>query len=110
MMLEPNNISFEADSNKDRVNINPSSQVTHSCNLMSGSFQVLGNLTHKNNQYIINSIMWQADHKGLIESLGYPNRTIWIRDNIPVWFGTGEILAGWDFFFFVIIFCWLLFY
>ncbi len=57
MMLEPNNISFEADSNKDRENIDPSSQVAHSQNLMSGSFQVLGNLTHKNNQYIINVIM-----------------------------------------------------
>ncbi len=60
---------------------------------MSGSFQVLGNLTHKNNEHIINAIMRQADRKGLIESLGYPNRTVWIKDNIPIWFGTGGILA-----------------
>ncbi len=92
-MSEPNNISFDADSNEDRENINFSSQVAHSRRLMSGSFQVLGNLTHKNNEYIINAIMRQADRTGLIESLGYPNRTVWIRDNIPVWFGTGGILA-----------------
>ncbi len=57
MMLEPNNISFESDSKKDRENVDPSSQVAHSRHLMSGSFQVLGNLTHKNNEDIINAIM-----------------------------------------------------
>ena len=103
-MSEPNNISFDADSNEDRENIDPSSQVAHSRRLMSGSFQVLGNLTHKNNEYIINAIMQQADRKGLIESLGYPNRTVWIRDNIPVWFGTGGILARLVSFFYIFSF------
>jgi len=26
--------------------------------------------------------------------LGYPNRTVWIKENIPIWFGTGGLLAG----------------
>jgi hypothetical protein len=93
-MSEPNNISFDsADPNDDRENNDPSLPSLQQRCLMSGSFLVLGNLTHKNNEHIINAIMRQADRTGLIESLGYPNRTVWIRDNIPIWFGTGRILA-----------------
>ena len=93
-MSEPNNISFDsADPNDDRENNDPSLPSLQQRRLMSGSFLVLGNLTHKNNEHIINAIMRQADRTGLIESLGYPNRTVWIRDNIPIWFGTGGILA-----------------
>jgi hypothetical protein len=54
----------------------------------------LGNLTHKNNEHFLNAIMRQADRGGLIETLGYPNRTVWIKENIPIWFGTGGLLAG----------------
>ncbi len=61
---------------------------------MSGSLQILGNLTHKNNEHILYAIMRQADCKGLLESLGYPNCTVWIKDNLPIWFATGGILAG----------------
>ncbi len=93
-MMEPNNISFESDSNEDRENIDPSSQVAHSCHLMSGSLQILGNLTHKNNEHILYAIMWQADCQNLLDTLGYPNHTIWIRDNLPTWFATEGILAG----------------
>jgi hypothetical protein len=93
-MSEPNNISFDlADPNDDRENKDPSLPSLQQRRLMSGSFLVLGNLTHKNNEHIINAIMRQADRTGLIESLGYPNRTVWIRDNIPIWFGTGGILS-----------------
>jgi hypothetical protein len=93
-MVEPNNISFESDSNEDRKNIDPSSQVAQSRCLMSGSLQILGNLTHKNNEHILYAIMWQADRQNLLDTLGYPNRTVWIRDNLPIWFATGGILAG----------------
>ena len=93
-MSEPNNISFDStDPNDDRENSDPSIPLSQQHRLTGGSFLVLGNLTHKNNEHIINAIMRQADRTGLIESLGYPNRTVWIRDNIPVWFGTGGILA-----------------
>jgi hypothetical protein len=92
--MEANNISFESDSNEDRENIDPSSQVARSRRMMSGDLQILGNLTHKNNQHIMNAIMRQAGHPNLLDNLGYPNHTIWIRDNLPIWFGTGGILAG----------------
>ena len=90
-MMEPNNISFDSDNNEDRENIDPSSQVPRSHHLMSGALQSLGNLTHKNNHHILNAIMRQADRQNLLETLGYPNRTVWIRDNLPIWFGTGGI-------------------
>jgi hypothetical protein len=92
--MEANNISFESDSNEDRENIDPSSQVAQSRRLMSGDLQILGNLTHKNNYHILNAIMRQAGRQNLLDTLGYPNRTVWIKDNLPVWFGTGGILAG----------------
>jgi hypothetical protein len=93
-MSEPNNISFDSiDPDDNRENNDPTLPSSQQFHLMSGSFQVLGNLTHKNNEYIINAIMRQAHRKGLLESLGYPNRTVWIRDNIPVLFGTGGLLA-----------------
>ena len=97
-MLEPHKISFDsADPDDNRENNNPALPSSQQRRLMSGSFQVLGNLTHKNNEHIINAIMRQADHKGLIESLGYPNCTIRIK-------GTGGILARRVSFFFI-IFC-----
>ena len=94
MSSEPNNISFDSDNNEDRENIDPSSQVHRSRRLMSGALLILGNLTHKNNHHILNAIMRQADRQNLLDTLGYPNRTVWIRDNLPIWFGTGGILAG----------------
>ncbi len=93
-MLEPNNISFDSDTNEDRENIDPSSQASHSRRLMGGSLQILGNLTNTNNVHLLNAIMQQANRQNLMDTLGYPNRTVWIKDNIPLWFGTGGILAG----------------
>jgi hypothetical protein len=93
-MIEANNISFESDSNEDRENIDPSSQVAQSRRLMSGSLQILGNLTQKNNEHILNAIRRQAARQNLLDTLGYPNHIVWIRDNIPVWFSMGGILAG----------------
>ena len=88
------NTSFDSDISKDRENIDPFSSSSQSRRLMSGSLQILGNLTHKSNEHILNAIMRQADRQGLQDTIGYPNRTIWIRNNIPLWFGTGGILAG----------------
>jgi hypothetical protein len=93
-MSETNNISFDSDTNEDRENIDPSSQASHSHRLMSGSLQILGNLTNKNNEHLLNAIMRQANRQNLMDTLGYPNRTVWIKDNIPLWFATGGILAG----------------
>ncbi len=93
-MLELNNISFESDINDDRENIDPSSQVLQSRWLMRGSLQILGSLTHKNNEHIINAIMQQAQRPNLLDALGYPNRTVWLKTNIPTWFASGGILAG----------------
>ena len=94
MSSEPNNVSFDSDANEERENIDPSSQVFQSRRLMSGSLQILGNLTNKNNEHLLNAIMRQANRQNLMDTLGYPNRTVWIKDNIPLWFGTGGILAG----------------
>jgi hypothetical protein len=92
MVSESHNISFEADEARD--NPDTSSVTFQSRRLTVGSLQVLGNLTHKNNELFLNAIMRQADRGGLIETLGYPNRTVWIKENIPIWFGTGGLLAG----------------
>jgi hypothetical protein len=93
-MSETNNISFDSDSNEERENIDPSSHAFQSRRLMSGSLQILGNLMNKNNEHLLNAIMRQANHQNLMDTLGYPNCTVWIKDNIPLWFGTGGILAG----------------
>jgi len=89
---ECHNISFDSDEARDTPDA--SSAAIQSRQLTVSSVQVLGNLTHKNNEHILNTIMRQVDCNDLIESLGYPNRTVWIRDNIPIWFGTRGILAG----------------
>jgi hypothetical protein len=93
-MMEANNISFKSDSNEDMENINPSSQVAQSCHLMSGALQILGNLTHKNNEHTLHVIMWQAAQQNLLDTLGYPNCTDWIRDDLPIWSSMGGLLVG----------------
>jgi hypothetical protein len=86
------NISFAADNVRD--NSDAASVTIQSWWLTVGSLQVLDNLTHKNNEYFLNAIIRQADCSSLIKTLGYPNCTVWIKDNIPIWFGTGGLLAG----------------
>jgi hypothetical protein len=86
MVSECHNISFEADEAKD--NPDTSSVTFQSRRLTVGSLQVLSNLTHKNNEHFLNTIMRHGDPSGLIETLGYPNHTVWIKDSIPIWFGT----------------------
>jgi hypothetical protein len=71
-MSEINNISFDSDINEDRENVDPLSRASQSHWLMSGSLQILGNLTHKNNEHVIYAIMRQDDCNGLLGSLGYP--------------------------------------
>ncbi len=46
------------------------------------------------NEHFLNAIMRQADCSGLIKTQGYPNHTVCVKDNIPIWFGTGGLLAG----------------
>jgi len=55
---------------------------------------IMSNLTQKSNEPIINAIMRQAERNGLMESVGFPNRTTWLKDKMPGWFSPGGILDG----------------
>jgi hypothetical protein len=59
-----------------------------------GAQKALGNFTQKANEYLINAIMRQADHIGVMETIGFPKRTNWIKDNLRCWFAPGGILDG----------------
>jgi hypothetical protein len=66
MVSERHNI-FEAIEARD--NPDTSSVTFQSRWLTVSSLQVLGNLTHKNNEHFLNAIMRQANHSGLIKTL-----------------------------------------
>jgi hypothetical protein len=83
MVSECHNISFEADDVRDNPDASSGGTI-QSRQLTVGSLQVLGNQTYKNNEHFLNAIMRQANHSGLIKTLGYPNHTVWIKDNIPI--------------------------
>ncbi len=88
------NVSFDSvPINEDSDNLNPSLLESHSRCQVQGSLLILGNLTHKSNEHILNTIMRQADHEGVMETLAYPNRTVWIRNNLPGWFGNCGVLS-----------------
>jgi hypothetical protein len=93
MVSERHNISFEANDVRDNPDASSGGTI-QSRWLTVSSLQVLGNLTHKNDEHFLNAIMRQANHSSLIKTLGYPNCTVWIKDNIHIWFGTGGLLAG----------------
>ena len=44
-------------------------------------------------EHLINAIMRQADRENLLKTIGFPNRKNWIEKNLPIWFGSGGILA-----------------
>jgi len=54
----------------------------------------LGNFTLKANEHIINAIMQQANCSGLMETIGFPYQTTWLKDKIHGWFAPGGILDG----------------
>jgi hypothetical protein len=92
-MPNPINVSFDSDPiNEDSENLNPSLLDSHSCCQVQGSLLILGNLTHKSSEHILNTIMKQADDEGVMETLAYPNWTVWIQNNFPGWFGNCGVL------------------
>jgi hypothetical protein len=56
--------------------------------------KALGNFTQNANEHLINAIMRQADRSGAMETIGFPKRTSWLRDNLCGWFVPGGILDG----------------
>lgn len=78
----PCNVSMES----DPIDVDSGSVgenlVPNTAHRVYGAVKVLGNLTHKSNEHIINTIMRQADRHGLIDSLGFPNRMNWLKDNL----------------------------
>jgi hypothetical protein len=77
-------------SSSDEENVD---QTHHHNQQMIGSRQVLGDLTHKNNEHVLNAIMRKADREGLKELLSYPKQTVWVKNNITAWFGNSGILS-----------------
>jgi hypothetical protein len=63
-MSELNNVSFDSDINDNRENTDPSSHASQSCQLMSGSLQILGNLTQKNNEHLFNAFQQKMKQAG----------------------------------------------
>ncbi len=67
MVSERHNISFEANDVRDNPDASSGGTI-QSRQLTVGSLQVLGNLTHKNNEHFLNTIMRQADRKSSQEA------------------------------------------
>jgi hypothetical protein len=95
-MTNRNNISFESDcpvtiddNGENHITLFNGQQASAGRTLKS-----LGNLTQKSNEPIINAIMRQAERNGLMESVGFPNHTTWLKDKMPGWFSPGGILYG----------------
>ncbi len=86
------NQSTDSHCNGYAENHDPNRQSTN--RLTNSAPKLLGNLTLKVNEHIINAIMRQADRTGVMETIGFPNRTTWLRDNIRGWFAPGRILDG----------------
>ncbi len=71
---------------------------THSTNKLQqlGSF-----IKDKSKEHLINAIMRQADCEDLMNTLGFPNRENWVQKNVPIWLGSGGILAKYVYFIFL---------
>jgi hypothetical protein len=91
-MTNETNQSSDSHCNGDAENHDPNQQSTN--HLTNGVLKILGNLTLKVNEHIINAIMQQADRTGVMETIGFPNRITWLKDNIRGWFAPGGILDG----------------
>jgi hypothetical protein len=84
-------VSFDSDSSNEN---NPSHSNGQASSRVNGTLKFLGNLTQKANEPLLNAILRQAKRNGLLDSLGFPNRTTWIKDSMPGWFSPGGILDG----------------
>ena len=89
------NTSFDSDSDLNQENVanNNNTRQSSDC-LMFGAQKALGNFTQKANENLINAIMRQADRSGMMETIGFPKRTNWLKDNLCGWFAPGGILDG----------------
>ncbi len=92
------NVSFDyndADKENDYssdISIPPNVVWSHSSS--TNKLAVLGSfIKDKSKGYLINAIMQQADREDFVKTLGFPNRKNWIAKNLPIWFGSGGILA-----------------
>ncbi len=60
----------------------------------TGKQEVLGSfIRDKTKEHLINAILRQAAREDFMKTLGFPNRKNWLAKNLPVWFGTGGVLA-----------------
>ena len=75
------NISFDSDSDLNQENVANNIQQS-SDRLVFGAQKALGNFTPKANEHLINAIMRQADRSGVMETIGFPKRTNWLKDNL----------------------------
>ena len=75
------NISFDSDSDLNQENVANNIQQS-SDRLVFGAQKALGNFTQKANEHLIKAIMRQADRSGVMETIGFPKRTNWLKDNL----------------------------
>ncbi len=96
-MRQKMNVSFDGsllNDDEESENLPPASGLNSNNNVTSEQRAVLGSLVKdKSKEHLLNGILRQAYHEGLMITLGFPKRTEWIRKNITVWFGSGGILA-----------------
>ena len=59
-----------------------------------GAQKALGSLTLKANEYLINVIMRQSNHSGVMETVGFPKQASWLRDNFMDGLLLEEYLMG----------------
>ena len=84
----------EEKENDDSSDISVPSNVARGRTHSTNKLQQLGSfIKDKSKEHLINAIMRQADREDLMKTLGFPNRKNWVQKNIPIWFGSGGILA-----------------
>jgi hypothetical protein len=90
------NVSFDVSllDDEESENLTPASGLNSNNNVTSEQHGVLSSLVKdKSKEHLVNAILRQAYHEGLLKTLGFPNWTVWIKTNIPVWCSSGGILA-----------------
>ncbi len=92
------NVSFDSN-NADKDNDYSSDYSTTICisrerSNSTGKREVLGSfIRNKTKEHLINAILWQADREDFMKTLGFLNWKNWLAKNLPIWFGSGGILA-----------------
>ncbi len=90
-------VSFDGsllDDDEESENLPPVAGLNSNNNVTSEQHAVLGSLVKdKSKEHLLNGILRQAYHEGLMTTLGFPKRTEWIRKNIPVWVSSGGKFA-----------------